>query len=62
MKVLACVACESGAGPQLAFAAIVRSIEPDAALTLLHVLPRGGDAAAAEECLSDAQAKIAPVP
>jgi nucleotide-binding universal stress UspA family protein len=58
MKILICVACESGAGPQLSFGRIFGSVGQSAALTLLHVLPRGGDQAIAERCLSEARDKL----
>lgn len=58
MEVLVCTACESGAGPQLPFASILGSIDPSTALTLLHVLPHGGDPGAAERCLSEAREKL----
>jgi nucleotide-binding universal stress UspA family protein len=44
-----------GAGPQLAFGDILGSIDPTSKVTLLHVLPRGGDRAAAERCLTEAR-------
>lgn len=58
MRVLICVACESGAAPQLSFGRILGSIDPSAALRLLHVLPRDGDQTAAEQCLSEARKKL----
>jgi nucleotide-binding universal stress UspA family protein len=59
MDVLICVACVSGAGPQLAFGGIFGSIDLAGTLTLLHVLARGGDREAAERCLREAREKLA---
>jgi len=58
MNILVCVACESGAAPQLSFASIFGSIDPSAALTLLHVLPHGGDPRRAEKCLLGIHEKL----
>jgi len=58
MRVLLCVACESGAGPQLSFGNMFGSIEPSTRLVLFHVLSRGGDQATAERCLADAREKL----
>lgn len=58
MDVLICVACVSGAGPQLAFGDILGSIDRPGVLTLLHVLPRDGDRMAAQRCLQSAREKL----
>jgi nucleotide-binding universal stress UspA family protein len=58
MDVLICVACVLGAEPQLAFGNIFGSIDPTSTVTLLHVLPRGGDRMAAERCLAEAREKL----
>ncbi|MGD8996749.1 MAG: universal stress protein [Anaerolineae bacterium] len=58
MDVLICVACLSAAGPQLAFGDILGSIDPASRLTLLHVLPRGGDRVTAKRCLTEAREKL----
>jgi nucleotide-binding universal stress UspA family protein len=58
MDVLICVACLSGAGPQLAFGDILGSFDPTSRLTLLHVLPRGGDWPEARRCLVEARQKL----
>jgi nucleotide-binding universal stress UspA family protein len=66
MNVLICVACVSGAGPQLAFGTIFGSIDPTSSLTLLHVLSRNGNRpehtrglSAAERCLAEAREQLA---
>ena len=58
MRVLICVACESGAGPQLSFGRILVSIDPSSSLMLLHVLAGDRDAASAEACLSRAEKQL----
>lgn len=58
MKVLVCVACESGAGPQLSFASIFGIIDPSSVLTLLHILRRDADIVTAEACLAEARDKL----
>ena len=55
MKVLICVACESGAGPQLSFGQVFGRLDPGSTLTLLHVLSRGHDQERAEACLTRAR-------
>jgi nucleotide-binding universal stress UspA family protein len=59
MDALVCIACVSGAGPQLAFGTIFGSIDPASTLTLLHVLPRNGTREAAERCLAEARERLA---
>lgn len=59
MKVLLCLACELGAGPQLSFGRIFGTIDPSASLTLLHVMAPGDDRVAAEECLEEARKRLA---
>jgi nucleotide-binding universal stress UspA family protein len=65
MDLLICVACVSGAGPQLSFGDIFAAIDRVSTLTLLHVLPRGGAPpeqgqriAAAKRCLEEAREKL----
>jgi len=55
MKVLICVACESGAGPQLSLGQTLGTLDPGAKLTLLHVLRHGREEAAARACLASAR-------
>jgi len=58
MKVLICLACESGAGPQLSFGRILASIGPSVSLRLLHVLAPGSDVSSAEACLLRAREQL----
>ncbi len=58
MEILVCIACESGAGPQLSFGRILGSVDPSATLTLLHVLPPGGDWGIAQRCLSETRERL----
>jgi nucleotide-binding universal stress UspA family protein len=58
MDVLICIACVSSAAPQVAFGEIFGSTDAASALTLLHVLPRGGDRMTAHRCLTSAREKL----
>jgi nucleotide-binding universal stress UspA family protein len=55
MKILICIACESGAGPQISLGQTLVTLDPEARLTLLHVLGRGGDEDEARACLASAR-------
>ena len=55
MRVLICVACESGAEAQLLLGQTLGMLDPDARMTLLHVLDRGRDDAAARAWLASAR-------
>lgn len=55
MRVVICIAYESGAGPQLFLGQTLGTLDPDARMTLLHVLDRGREEAAARAWLASAR-------
>jgi len=55
MDILICVACVSADEAQLAFGKILGSIDSARSVTLLHVVPRGGDRTEAQRRLTEAR-------
>ncbi|MGD2146216.1 MAG: universal stress protein [Anaerolineae bacterium] len=55
MDILICVACVTTDAAQLAFGKILGSIDSAGTVTLLHVVPRGGDRTEAQRRLAEAR-------